>query len=96
MFDLSNITSLMTAMAGIGLGPTLTFLLVLFTVVAGVWLVSSYIHDRHIEALAKGMTDTTTMAVQSIQNMVTMAIAATQGIDVTNKVLDQTRRDQGK
>jgi hypothetical protein len=33
------------------------------------------------------MVDTNTIAVQSIQNMVTLAIAAEQGMDITDKVI---------
>jgi hypothetical protein len=46
-----------------------------------------YFHNKHIENLAKQMTDTTTMTVQSIQNMITVAIAAEQGMDITDKVI---------
>jgi len=33
------------------------------------------------------MAETNTVAVQSIQNMVTLAIAAEQGMDITDKVI---------
>ncbi len=95
MFDISNITALMESMTATGLGPFLSFLVVIFGVTAGVWLVFDFLHNRHVEQLAKNMVDTTSIAVQSVQNMVTMAITATQGMDVTEKVLKQSQPKNG-
>jgi len=87
MIDISNGTALVSAVAASGLANFLAAVLTIFGAVAVVYLAMDYFHNKHIENLAKQMTDTTTMTVQSIQNMITVAITASQGMDITDKVI---------
>jgi len=87
MIDIFNGTQLVSAVAASGLANFLAAVLTIFGAVAVVYLAMDYFHNKHIENLAKQMTDTTTMTVQSIQNMITVAITASQGMDITDKVI---------
>jgi len=87
MIDIFNGTALVSAVAASGLANLLAAVLTIFGAVAVVYLAMDYFHNKHIENLAKQMTDTTTITVQSIQNMITVAIAAEQGMDITDKVI---------
>jgi len=87
MIDILNGTALVSAVAASGLANLLAAVLTIFGAVAVVYLAMDYFHNKHIENLAKQMTDTTTMTVQSIQNMITVAITASQGMDITDKVI---------
>jgi hypothetical protein len=55
-----------------------------------------YFHNKHMENLGKQMAETNTVAVQSIQNMVTLAIAAEQGMDITDKVIGKPNSQADK
>jgi len=87
MIDIFNGTQVVAAVASAGLANFLAAVLTIFGAVAVVYLAMDYFHNKHIENLAKQMTDTTTITVQSIQNMITVAIAAEQGMDITDKVI---------
>jgi len=87
MIDIVNGTQVVAVVASAGLANLLAAVLTIFGAVAVVYLAMDYFHNKHIENLAKQMTDTTTITVQSIQNMITVAIAAEQGMDITDKVI---------
>jgi len=87
MIDIFNGTQVVAAVASSGLANFLAAVLTIFGAVAVAYLAMDYFHNKHIENLAKQMTDTTTITVQSIQNMITVAIAAEQGMDITDKVI---------
>jgi len=82
-----NGTELVSAVASSGLANFLAAVLTIFGAAVVAYLAMDYFHNKHIENMAKQMTDTTTMTVQSIQNMITVAIAASQGMDITDKVI---------
>jgi len=87
MLDIFNGTQVVAAVSSMGLGSFIVMLLSIFGAGVGAWIVMDYFHYKQTEALSKQMVDTTTIAVQSIQNMVTMAIASEQGMDITDKVI---------
>jgi len=87
MFGIFNGTQVVSAVASAGLANVLEVFLTIFGVAIGAYLIMDYFHNKHMENLGKQMADTNTIAVQSIQNMVTLAIAAEQGMDITDKVI---------
>jgi uncharacterized membrane protein YidH (DUF202 family) len=87
MLGIFNGTQVVSAVASAGLANVLAVFLTIFGVAIGAYLFMDYFHNKHMEYLGKQMVDTNTIAVQSIQNMVTLAIAAEQGMDITDKVI---------
>ena len=87
MLGIFNGTQVVSAVASAGLANFLAAVLTIFGAAVVAYLAMDYFHNKHIENMAKQMTDTTTMTVQSIQNMITVAIAAEQGMDITDKVI---------
>ena len=87
MLGIFNGTQVVSAVASAGLANFLAAVLTIFGAAVVAYLAMDYFHNKHIENLAKQMTDTTTMTVQAIQNMITVAIAAEQGMDITDKVI---------
>jgi heme/copper-type cytochrome/quinol oxidase subunit 3 len=87
MLGIFNGTQVVSAVASAGLANFLAAVLTIFGASVVAYLVMDYFHNKHIENLAKQVTDTTTITVQSIQNMITVAITAKQGMDITDKVI---------
>ena len=87
MMGIFNGTQVVSAVASSGLANFLAAVLTIFGAAVVAYLVMDYFHNKHIENLAKQVTDTTTITVQSIQNMITVAITAKQGMDITDKVI---------
>ena len=87
MLGIFNGTQVVSAVASAGLANFLAAVLTIFGAAVVAYLVMDYFHNKHIENLAKQVTDTTTITVQSIQNMITVAITAKQGMDITDKVI---------
>jgi len=87
MLGIFNGTQVVAAVASAGLANFLAAVLAIFGAAVIAYLAMDYFHNKHIENLAKQMMDSTTMTVQSIQNMVTTAITAKQGMDITDKVI---------
>ena len=90
MLGIFNGTQLVSAVASAGLANVLAVLLSIASIVIGAYLIMDYFHNKHVENLAKQMVDSVTVAVQSIQSMVTLAIAAEQGMDITDKVIGKS------
>jgi len=82
-----NGTEVVSAVAASGLANFLAAVLTIFGAVAVAYLAMDYFHNKHIENMGKQLIDIATMTVQSIQNMITVAIAAEQGMDITDKVI---------
>jgi len=87
MIDIFNGTQVVAAVASAGLANFLAAILTIFGATVAAYLAMDYFHNKHIENLAKQMTDTTTMTVQSNQSMIAVAITAKQGMDITDKVI---------
>ncbi len=87
MLGIFNGTEVVSAVASSGLAIFLAAALTIFGASMVAYLVMDYFHNKHMENLAKQITDTTTITVQSIQNMITVAITAKQGMDITDKVI---------
>jgi len=87
MLGIFNGTQVVSAVASAGLANFLAAVLTIFGAAVVAYLAMDYFHNKHIENMAKQITDTTTMTVQSIQSMITVAIAAEQGMDITDKVI---------
>jgi hypothetical protein len=51
----------------------------------------SYLHNKQV---SQQLATTTTTAVQSIQNMVALAITSAQGMDITEQVLGNNKQTQ--
>ena len=51
----------------------------------------TYLHNKQV---SQQLATTTTTAVQSIQNMVALAITSAQGMDITERVLGSDQRAQ--
>jgi len=51
----------------------------------------SYLHNKQV---SQQLATTTTTAVQSIQNMVALAITSAQGMDITEQVLGNNKQAQ--
>jgi len=90
MLGIFNMTQVVSTVASSDLAIFLTVGLSTFGAVLIAHLIMDYLHNKHIENLAKQMTDSTTMTVQSILNMITVAITASQGMDITEKVLGKS------
>jgi NhaP-type Na+/H+ or K+/H+ antiporter len=87
MVDLLNMTSIVAQVSSLGMSNFIAFVVVLFSIVVGGYLLFDFMHNKHIETLEKQNTEITSMAIQHIAQMVSMAIASTQGMDITDTVL---------
>jgi len=87
MIDIFNGTQVVAAVASAGLANFLAAILTIFGATVAAYLAMDYFHNKHIENLAKQMTDTTTLNVQANQSMIAVAITAKQGMDITDKVI---------
>jgi len=80
-------TSVVAQVSSLGISNFIAFVVVLFSIVVGGYLLFDFMHNKHIETITKETTEVTTMAIQHIEQMVSMAIASTQGMDITDTVL---------
>jgi len=96
MIDILNGTPIVSAAASAGLANVLEVFLTIFAVAVAATIIGVYFHHKHVESLAEQIADTVTMAVQSIQSMVTLAIAAEQGMDITDKVIGKPESSADK
>jgi putative Mn2+ efflux pump MntP len=87
MVDLLNMTNIVAQVSSLGISNFIAFVVVLFSIVVGGYMLLDFMHNRHTETLEKQNTEITSMAIQNISQMVSMAIASTQGMDITDTVL---------
>ena len=87
MVDLFNMTNIVAQVSSLGISNFIAFVVVIFSIVVGGYMLFDFMHNKHIETLEKQTTEVTSMAIQNIAQMVSMAIASTQGMDITDTVL---------
>jgi hypothetical protein len=58
------------------------------------FVVLAVIELLHYMKVTSAIRDTTTVGVQSVQSMVTMAITSAQGMDITQRVLGNSQGNQ--
>jgi len=87
MLDLLNMTNIVAQVSSLGISNFIAFVVVIFSIVVGGYMLFDFMHNKHIETLEKQTTEVTSMAIQNIAQMVSMAIASTQGMDITDTVL---------
>ena len=80
-------TSVVAQVSSLGISNFIAFVVVIFSIVVGGYMLFDFMHNKHIETLEKQTTEVTSMAIQNIAQMVSMAIASTQGMDITDTVL---------
>jgi len=87
MLDIFNMTNVVAQVSSLGISNFIAFVVVIFSIVVGGYMLFDFMHNKHIETLEKQTTEVTSMAIQNIAQMVSMAIASTQGMDITDTVL---------
>jgi len=87
MIDVFNGTQVVSAIAASDLSIFLSIALAVFGTVVIAYLVMDYLHNKHMENLGKQLVDAATVGIQADQSMIAVAIAAMQGMDITDKVL---------
>jgi heme/copper-type cytochrome/quinol oxidase subunit 3 len=87
MLGIFNGTQVVSAVAASDLGIFLTAALTAFGAVIIAYLVMDYFHNKHMENLGKQLVDVATVGIQADQSMLAVAIAAMQGMDITDKIL---------
>jgi len=87
MLDIFNMTSVVAQVSSLGISNFIAFVVVIFSIVVGGYMLFDFMHNKHIETLEKQNVEITSMAIQDIAQMVSMAIASTQGMDITDTVL---------
>ena len=87
MLDIFNMTSVVSQVSSLGISNFIAFVVVIFSIVVGGYMLFDFMHNKHIETLEKQNVEITSMAIQDIAQMVSMAIASTQGMDITDTVL---------
>lgn len=55
-------------------------------------VVLGYLHNKHVQSLGKQMADTTTLAVNALQNMLTMYLVGTQAEKVVDSKKEQAKQ----
>jgi putative Mn2+ efflux pump MntP len=87
MVDLLNMTNIVAQVSSLGISNFIAFVVVILIAVIGGYMLMDFMHNRHTETLEKQNMEITSMAIQNIAQMVSMAIASTQGMDITDTVL---------
>jgi len=87
MVDLFNMTNIVAQVSSLGISNFIAFVVVLFSIVVGGYMLMDFMHNKHTETLEKQNMEITSMTIQNIAQMVSMAIASTQGMDITDTVL---------
>ena len=90
MIGIFNGTQVVSAVAASSLGIFLTVALAVFGAVVIAYLVMDYLHNKHMENLGKQLVDVATVGIQADQSMIAVAIAAMQGMDITDKVIGKS------
>jgi hypothetical protein len=76
------------------LPPFMGAIILLLIGVVAPFVVIAVIELLHYRQITSAIRDTTTVGVQSVQSMVTMAIASAQGMDITQRVLGEKQGQQ--
>ena len=87
MLDISNMTNIVAQMSSLGISDFIAFIVISIIAVVGGYMIMDFMHNRHTETLEKQNMEMTSMAIQNISQMVSLAIASTQGMDITDAVL---------
>jgi len=87
MLDITNMTSIVAQMSSLGISDFIAFIVISIIAVVGGYMIMDFMHNRHIETLEKQNMEMTSMAIQNISQMASMAIVSTQGMDITDTVL---------
>ena len=80
-------TQVVAGVSSLGISNLISFIIVLFISVIGSYALLEFLHNKHMETIVKNNTEVSNMAIQNIQQMVSMAIASTQAMDITDSVL---------
>ena len=87
MLDITNMTNIVAQMSSLGISDFIAFIVISIIAVVGGYMIMDFMHNRHIETLEKQNMEMTSMAIQNISQMASMAIVSTQGMDITDTVL---------
>jgi len=87
MLDITNMTSIVAQMSSLGISDFIAFIVISIIAVVGGYMIMDFMHNRHTETLEKQNMEMTSMAIQNISQMASMAIVSTQGMDITDTVL---------
>ena len=96
MLDIFNMTNIVAQVSSLGISNFIAFVVVIFSIVVGGYMLFDFMHNKHIETLEEQTTEVTSMAIQNIAQMVSMAIASTQGMDITDAVLKAKNNEPEK
>jgi len=77
-----------------GLTPFMQAIIFLLVGAIAPFVVLAVIELLHYRQITSAIRDTTTVGVQSVQSMVTMAITSAQGMDITQRVLGEKQGQQ--
>jgi len=96
MLDISNMTGIVAQMSSLGISDFIAFIVISIIAVVGGYMIMDFMHNRHTETLEKQNMEMTSMAIQNISQMVSLAIASTQGMDITDAVLKAKNSESEK
>ena len=77
-----------------GLTPFMQSIIFLLIGAVAPFVVIAIVELLHYRQVTAAIRDTTTVGVQSVQSMVTMAITSAQGMDITQRVLGEKQGQQ--
>ena len=96
MLDITNMTGIVAQMSSLGISDFIAFIVISIIAVVGGYMIMDFMHNRHTETLEKQNMEMTSMAIQNISQMVSLAIASTQGMDITDAVLKAKNSESEK
>ena len=74
--------------------PFMEAIIILLVGIVSPFVVLALVELLHYRQITSAIRDTTTVGVQSVQSMVTMAITSAQGMDITQRVLGNNKDAQ--
>ncbi len=90
--NVTDVVQILTA----SVQPYILDIVLMFVVVVVATLGLEYFHNRHVEQLGKQMADTTTLAVNSIQNLITMEITGNQARQIVESHNEDKQQSASK
>ncbi|MGC9113282.1 hypothetical protein [Acidilobus sp.] len=72
--------------------PYLLDLVMIFVVGIVGYLVLDFFHNRHVEKLGQQLADTTTLAINAVQNMLTLDVTTKQASYIMDKKSQETEQ----